>query len=527
MNTPTIERITPPRIRIFDTTLRDGEQSPGCSMSPQQKLVMARALDELGVDVIETGFPASSQSDREAMTMIGRDVQRPVLAVLSRCLAADIETSVRSLDSAAHPRLHVFLSTSPLHREHKLRMTRDQVLESVRKHVALARSYIDDVEFSAEDATRTELDYLIEVSRVAIAAGATTINLPDTVGFTTPEEIRAMFQQVIAGVADVSGADRVVFSTHCHNDLGLAVANSLAAIEGGARQVECTVNGIGERAGNCAVEEIAMALKVRQAFYEQDTSINTQRIVSTSQLLQRLVGMPVQRNKAIVGANAFAHESGIHQHGMLRHRGTYEIMRPEDVGWEDSQMVLGRHSGRAAVEQRLRALGFWLEEDELKLVFEQFKALCEQQRVVTDADLQTLMQGGASTPGYRLASMTISDVGSRANALVELSDADGNRVAETAQGDGPVDALFGALSSATGVSLQLDSYQVHSVGIGADARGEANLSVRNGDEVFEGTGTSRDIIEASALAWLDVANRLLRQRDAVAASSEAPHPATA
>ena len=526
----TIERITTPRIRIFDTTLRDGEQSPGCSMSPPQKLVMARALDELGVDIIETGFPASSQSDREAMALIGRELRRPSLslAVLSRCLQADIETSARALEAAANPRLHVFLSTSALHREHKLRMTREQVLESVRKHVSLARSYIDDVEFSAEDATRTELDYLIEVSRLAIAAGATTINLPDTVGFTTPEEIRAMFQQVIAGVADVPNAANVIFSAHCHNDLGLAVANSLAAIEGGARQVECTVNGIGERAGNCSLEEIAMVLKVRQAFYEQDSSINTPRIVGTSQLLQRLVGMPVQRNKAIVGANAFAHESGIHQHGMLRHRGTYEIMRPEDVGWEDSQMVLGRHSGRAAVEARLRALGFWLDEDELKLVFEQFKGLCEQQRVVTDADLQTLMQGGSNAQGYRLASMTISDVGSRANALVELSDPDGNRVAETAQGDGPVDALFGALSAATGVQLMLDSYHVHSVGIGADARGEANLSVRHEGVEYDGTGTSKDIIEASALAWLDVANRLLRQRQATAHSStDVPAPATA
>ncbi|AVO31881.1 2-isopropylmalate synthase [Stenotrophomonas maltophilia] len=526
----TIERITTPRIRIFDTTLRDGEQSPGCSMSPPQKLVMARALDELGVDIIETGFPASSQSDREAMALIGRELRRPslTLAVLSRCLQADIETSARALAAAANPRLHVFLSTSPLHREHKLRMTREQVLESVHKHVSLARSYIDDVEFSAEDATRTELDYLIEVARVAIAAGATTINLPDTVGFTTPEEIRAMFQQVIAGVADVPNAANVIFSAHCHNDLGLAVANSLAAVEGGARQVECTINGIGERAGNCSLEEIAMVLKVRQAFYEQDSSINTPRIVGTSQLLQRLVGMPVQRNKAIVGANAFAHESGIHQHGMLRHRGTYEIMRPEDVGWEDSQMVLGRHSGRAAVEARLRALGFWLDEDELKLVFEQFKGLCEQQRVVTDADLQTLMQGGSNAQGYRLASMTISDVGSRANALVELSDPDGNRVAETAQGDGPVDALFGALSAATGVQLMLDSYHVHSVGIGADARGEANLSVRHEGVEYDGTGTSKDIIEASALAWLDVANRLLRQRQAAAHSStDVATPATA
>ena len=508
MNTPTINT---PRITIFDTTLRDGEQSPGCSMTPPQKLVMARALAELGVDVIETGFPASSQSDREAMALIGRDVREPVLAVLSRCLPGDIETSVKALEAAAKPRLHVFLSTSPLHREHKLRMSKEQVLESVHKHVTLARGYIDDIEFSAEDATRTELDFLTEVAQVAIAAGARTINLPDTVGFTTPEEIRGMFERAIA---KVPGSDRVVFSAHCHNDLGLAVANSLAAIEGGARQVEGSINGIGERAGNCALEEIAMVLKVRGAFYHGfDTGFDPRRIVPTSQLLQRLVGMPVQRNKAIVGANAFAHESGIHQHGMLRNRNTYEIMHPQDVGWADTQMVLGRHSGRAAVEARLRALGFWLEEEELKLVFEQFKALCEQQRVVTDADLQTLMQGTSSSDGYRLASMTISDVGSRANALVELSDPEGNRVAETAQGDGPVDALFSALSAATGIELTLDSYHVHSVGIGADARGEANLSVRHEGEILEGTGTSRDIIEASALAWLDVTNRLLRQRE--------------
>jgi 2-isopropylmalate synthase len=510
---------TQPRIRIFDTTLRDGEQSPGCSMTPPQKLVMARALAELGADIIETGFPASSQSDREAMALIGREIRVPTLAVLSRCLPGDIETSVRALEAAAKPRLHLFLSTSPLHREHKLRMNREQVLESVRKHVALARSLIDDVEFSAEDATRTEEDFLIEVAREAIAAGATTINLPDTVGFTTPEEIRGMFSRVIAA-ADPDR--RVIFSAHCHNDLGLAVANSLAAVEGGARQVECTINGIGERAGNCALEEIVMALKVRSAFYDIDTDIQTPRIVPTSQLLQRLVGMHVQRNKAVVGSNAFAHESGIHQHGMLRHRGTYEIMRPEDVGWPSSQMVLGRHSGRAAVEQRLRALGYWLEEEELKLVFEQFKALCEQQRVVNDSDLRALMQDATVGEGYRLSSMTISDVGSRANALVELSDPDGKRVAETAQGNGPVDALFGALSAATGVRLQLDSYQVHSVGIGADARGEASLSVRHNGVEYEGTGTSKDIIEASALAWLDVANRLLRQRAANSA-----HQATA
>ena len=511
-------------VRIFDTTLRDGEQSPGCSMSPQQKVVMARALAELAgkpVSMMSTPSSASSESDRQAMALIGREVRTPTLAVLSRCLAGDIEISARALEAAANPRLHVFLSTSPLHREHKLRMSKEQVLESVHRHVTLARGYVDDVEFSAEDATRTEIDYLIEVARTAIAAGARTINLPDTVGFTTPEEIGDMFRRVIAGAADINGADKVIFSAHCHNDLGLAVANSLAAAEAGARQIEGSINGIGERAGNCAIEEIAMALKVRNAFYGLDTGIQTPRIVPTSQLLQRLIGMPVQRNKAVVGTNAFAHESGIHQHGMLRHRGTYEIMRPQDVGWPDTQMVLGRHSGRAAVDARLRALGYLLEEDELKLVFEQFKGLCERQRVVGDADLQMLMQDAAVSDGYRLASMTISDVGGRANALVELSDPEGNRVAETAQGNGPVDALFGALSAATGVKLELDSYQVHSVGIGADARGEASLSVRADGLEYEGTGTSKDIIEASALAWLDVANRLLRQRQHAPAPSEA------
>ena len=498
----------PAHVRIFDTTLRDGEQSPGCSMSPAQKLVMARALAELGVDVIETGFPASSQSDREAAALIAREIRGTTLCVLSRCLPRDIEVSARALQGSARPRIHLFLSTSPLHREHKLRMSRQQVLDAAGSSVARALAMVEDVEFSAEDALRTEEDFLAEVIGAAIAAGARTINLPDTVGYTTPTEIRGLFERMIASVP---GAREVVFSTHCHNDLGLAVANSLAAIEGGARQVECTVNGIGERAGNCAVEELVMALKVRGAWFNADTRVDTRRIVSTSQLLSRLVGMPVQRNKAVVGANAFAHEAGIHQHGMLRHRGTYEIMRPEDVGWKSSQMVLGRHSGRAAVEQRLRVLGYLLEEAELELVFERFKALCEQQRVVQDADLQSLMQDGPISEGYRLASMTVSDRGQRASAQIELSDPTGTRVSAEAQGDGPVDALFAALAVATGVDLVLESYQVHSVGVGRDARGEANLSVRHGEVDHEGTGTSKDVIEASALAWLDVANRVLQQ----------------
>ena len=503
----------PAHVRIFDTTLRDGEQSPGCSMSPQQKAVMARALAELGVDIIETGFPASSQSDRDAASLIARELRETTLCVLSRCLPSDIEASARVLETAAKPRLHVFISTSPLHREHKLRMGKDEVLESTARNVAHARRFFDDVEFSTEDGTRTEEDFLAEVIGVAIAAGATTINVPDTLGYTTPAEIRALFQRLIA---TVPGAKDVVFSAHCHNDLGMAVANSLAAIEGGARQVECTVNGIGERAGNCAMEELVMAMKVRGAYFGADTRIDTRRLVPTSQLLSRLVGMPVQRNKAIVGANAFAHESGIHQHGMLRHRGTYEIMNPEDVGWPASQMVLGRHSGRAAVAHRLDALGHALRDEALDRVFADFKALCETQRVVGDDDLRKLVRGDGDDAGYRLAAMTVSDRGRRASALIELSAPDGKHVAESALGDGPVDALFAALAAATGVELTLESYQVHSVGIGNDARGEANLSVRCEDAEYQGSGTSKDIIEASALAWLDVANRVLQARRPVA-----------
>ena len=494
-------------VRIFDTTLRDGEQSPGCSMTPQQKVVMARALADLGVDIIETGFPASSQSDREAVALIARELKHTTLAVLSRCLPGDIETSARALETVARPRMHVFLSTSPLHREHKLRMSKAQVLDSIATHVAMARRYVDDIEFSPEDGTRTEEDFLHEAVAVAIANGATTINVPDTLGYTTPDEIRGLFQRLIASVP---GARDVVFSTHCHNDLGLAVANSLAAIEGGARQVEGSINGIGERAGNAAIEEVAMALKVRNAFYGIDTRIDTRKLVPTSQLLTRLIGMPVQRNKAIVGENAFAHESGIHQHGMLRNRATYEIMNPSDVGWPDSKMVLGRHSGRAAVGHRLRALGYTLEDEQLDQVFESFKALCEQQRTVDDDDLEVLMNGGVNGQGYRLASMTISDRGQRASAQIELSDPEGRKLNESGLGDGPVDALFTALAAATGVKLSLESYQVHSVGLGADARGEANLSVRHDNVEYRGSGTSRDIIEASALAWLDVANRILR-----------------
>ncbi|MBK9495566.1 MAG: 2-isopropylmalate synthase [Alphaproteobacteria bacterium ADurb.BinA280] len=499
------------RIRIFDTTLRDGEQSPGCSMGPAQKLVMARALAELGVDVIETGFPASSQADRESTDQIARDVGKSVtLATLSRCAEADITACAKAMEHAHKPRIHVFISTSPLHRQFKLGLSREQVLERAVSAVSFAKRYFDDIEFSAEDAIRTEFDFLTEIFAATAAAGAQTLNVPDTVGYTTPDEIRSLFQRLRAAVP----GEHLIWSTHCHNDLGLAVANSLAAIEGGARQVECTVNGIGERAGNCAVEELAMVLRVRQAYYEADTGIHSERLVPTSRLLQRLTGMMVQRNKAVVGVNAFAHEAGIHQHGMLKHRETYEIMRPEDVGWPKSELVLGRHSGRAAVSERLRALGFVFEEGEFEHVFNNFKDLTESQRVVTDKDLEELILGSSAVAGqgYRLASMKLGDLGGKARADVELSDPEGNRVTGEAESDGPVAALFEAMAAATGVSLQLESYQVHSIGMGEHARGEASLSVLFEEEELTGIGVSRDIIEASALAWLDVANRVLRRR---------------
>ena len=498
------------RVLVFDTTLRDGEQAPGCSLRPRQKLTLAHALAELGVDVIEAGFAASSAPDLEAIRAIARELRHTRVCSLARCHDGDIEAAARALEPAAAPRMHVFISTSPLHREHKLGLDRAAVVARAVAGITLARRYVEDVEFSAEDALRTEPEFLVEIFSAAIEAGASTLN----VGYTTPTEIRSLFQLLRA---EVPGAERVVWSAHCHDDLGLAVANSLAAIEGGARQVECTINGVGERAGNCALEELVMALKVRGQWFSAHTGIDSTRLVPTSRLLTRSTGMAVQRNKAIVGANAFAHEAGIHQHGMLKHRGTYEIMRPETVGWSDSQMVLGRHSGRHAVADRLRTFGFTLDEIALEKVFAAFKQLAEKKREIFDADLETLWL--KIEPGQPRAWQLVrwhvhsgTPLGSLPTATVELSAPDGRSVCEAAVGDGPVHALCQALMRATGVGLELASFQVQSVTTGDDAQGQATLTA-----VFEGTelsgsGTSTDILEASALAWLDMANRCLRQR---------------
>lgn len=515
------------RIRIFDTTLRDGEQSPGCSMRPRQKLTLAHALAELGVDIIEAGFAASSEADAEGIKTIAREVRDVVICGLARCHTGDIEAAARALEPAMFPRLHVFISTSPLHREHKLRLNRQQVLSRAIESVSLAKRYVGDVEFSAEDALRTEPDFLLEIFSAAIKAGATTINVPDTVGYTTPAEIRALFEYLRSNVV---GAERVVFSTHCHNDLGLAVSNSLAAIEGGARQVECTINGIGERAGNCALEEIVMALKVRRNWFNADTGVDTTRLVPVSRLLARSTGMNVQRNKAIVGANAFAHEAGIHQHGMLKHRGTYEIMHPETVGWLRSHMVLGRHSGRHAINDRLKELGFTLDDVGAERVFSAFKTLAEKKREVFDADLETLALNAepGQSRGWQLLRWHVHTGTAQGNlptATVELIAPDGKRICEAAVGDGPVHALCQALSRATNLALELSSYQVQSVTMGEDAQGQATLSAHFNGEEFNGSGTSTDILEATALAWLDMANRCIRVLEnarRVAATEAAP-----
>jgi 2-isopropylmalate synthase len=524
-------------VTIFDTSLRDGEQSPGCSMTATQKLRFAHALAELGVDVIEAGFPASSDSDLQGCAAIAREVRGASVATLARCNDGDIQACARALEHAERPRIHVFISTSPLHRDHKLGLSREQVVERAVAGVALARRYVEDVEFSAEDALRTEPEFLAEICSAAIAAGARTLNIPDTVGYTTPGEIRALFEFLRANVVD---ADKAIFSAHCHDDLGLAVANSLAAIEGGARQVECTINGIGERAGNCALEELVMALETRRAYYGATTGIDTRRLVPTSRLLTRITGMNVQRNKAIVGANAFAHESGIHQHGMLKHRGTYEILRPESVGWAKSQMIMGRHSGRAALADRLRELGFALEEAQLNQVFGRFKALTEKKREVFDADLEALALGidGRAIGGWRLHRLHVSTGvgdGILPTASVELCSPEGVRVTEAATGDGPVHALFAALARGTGIHLDIESYQVSSVTTGEDAQGQASLTARLRNDAGEadeitGSGTSTDILEASALAWLDIVNRVHRRHGAASpshAATETPAALTA
>jgi len=498
-------------VRIFDTTLRDGEQAPGFSMDRRAKLRLAQSLEALGVDVLEAGFPQASPDDFAAVAEIARTLRTTTACGLARCQPGDIDTCGRALEKAQHSRIHVFLSTSPLHREHKLRMSKAQVLDTAVAAVERARQLCHEVEFSAEDALRTEPDFLAEVFSAAVAAGATTLNAPDTVGYTTPAEIAELFGYLRR---HVQGADKVVFSSHCHDDLGMAVANSLAAISAGARQVECTINGIGERAGNAALEEIVMALKVRKPYFGVDTRIDTRKLYPASRLLTQLTNQPVPRNKAIVGENAFAHESGIHQHGMLKHRGTYEIMRPQDVGIGETRLVLGKHSGRAALRQRLESLGHAPDETAMDTIFTRFKTLADKKREVHDEDLEAIALGQdpeATGPWHIVQLNSTTHLGS-ASASVKLSHADGREVSEAAIGDGPVDAVLRAIERATGHAVELTDFSVRAVSEGGDAQGQAQLTARHADRDWRGHGISTDIVEATALAALAIVNRIERQQ---------------
>lgn len=506
-------------VKIFDTTLRDGEQAPGFSMGSEAKLQLASAIADMGADIIEAGFAAASPGDFDAIQTIAREVSGATICSLARCNDGDIRASGRAIEPAKSGRIHTFIATSPLHREYKLKMSKDEVIERAIKGITLAREYTDDVEFSAEDAIRTERDYLKVVVEAAIAAGATTINIPDTVGYTTPEEIQDLFHFL---TTEIEGASAATFSAHCHDDLGLAVANSLAAVRGGARQIECAVNGIGERAGNCALEEAVMALRTRKDFYGFETGINTNRIFMVSKMLATLTGNPVPRNKAIVGKNAFAHESGIHQHGVLANRETYEIMKPEDVGIEQDNLVLGKHSGRAALQNRAQKLGFALSDNQLQSVFVEFKALADEKREVFDADIEALILGEAVSAGgpWKIESLYVSagsDEDKSPQAKVALSHEDGRTLTGTQKAAGPVNAVFLAINEVTGHALHLDSFTVRSVSEGEDAMAEAEVRVSAEGAHYHGRGNSTDTVLAGARAYLDVINRIERRVERKAA----------
>jgi 2-isopropylmalate synthase len=499
------------QIRIFDTTLRDGEQAPGCSMTLSEKLRVAKALSELKVDIIEAGFPAASPGDFESVKTIAERNFGPVICGLARCNAADIQKVYDAVKGADRHRIHVFVATSAIHREHKLKMAKEEIIKSAVGAIEMARGLVDDVEFSPEDASRTELSYLAEVVSAAIEAGATTVNIPDTVGYTVPAEFDRLFRYLKEHVARI---DEITLSVHCHNDLGMAVANSLAAVSAGARQIECTINGIGERAGNCSLEEAVMAIKTRAEFFDVETGIDTTRLYPTSRLVSNITGMHPPRNKAIVGENAFAHEAGIHQHGMLQHASTYEIMRPEDVGLTHSNLVLGKHSGRHAFRDRLVELGFQLDDFETNRAFKEFKKLADKKKDIYDGDLESIVMnaGGASSGPWTLKSLEVqTQTDEPATAAVSLIDEDGKEVSESARGDGPVAAAFQALEHATGVQLILRNFELHSASIGEDAQGEVTVTVEHDGQSFRGRGTSVDIVEAGCRACLEVTNRILRR----------------
>lgn len=496
------------KIKIFDTTLRDGEQAPGCSMQLSEKIEIAKALERLKVDVIEAGFAVISAGDFELVKTVAQSVKDCGVASLARAVKKDIDAAYEAVKVAASPRIHTFLATSPLHMKYKLRMTEDNVLETIKEAVSYAKKYLPDVEFSAEDAMRSEPAFLAKAVAAAIEAGATVINIPDTVGYAMPSEMINMLQFLRQNVKNI---DKAEISVHCHNDLGMAVANSLAAIEAGATQVECTMNGLGERAGNAALEEIVMAINTRKNYYDAFCGIDTTQIYRTSRLIYNILGIMPPINKAVVGANAFAHEAGIHQHGVMANRETYEIMTPQSIGLPTNKMVLGKHSGRHAVEDRLKELGYSLTKEELDSVFESFKELCDKKKTINDNDLEALLKHQKiETEGYKLIRFTVNSGNYvTGNAVVKLSLGD-KVYEEVAIGDGPIDAAYKAIDKIIkGGKRSLENYSIHSVTEGKDALGEAIVKVKCEDEVVTGRGLSTDVIEASILAYINAVNKLI------------------
>jgi 2-isopropylmalate synthase len=493
---------------VFDTTLRDGEQSPGCSMNLAEKLAIARQLERLGVDVIEAGFPIASEGDFESVRAIAQQVRGARICGLARTGQEDVARALEALDGAASPRLHTFIATSDIHLEHKLRMTREQVLAEVDRAVRQARTACDDVEFSAEDATRSDWGYLVQVFDVAIEAGASTLNVPDTVGYTQPEEYAALIRHLREHVA---GAERVVFSVHCHNDLGLAVANSLSAVLAGARQVECTLNGIGERAGNTSMEEVVMAIQTRPDVYSRvETGIVTTEIYPASRLLASTIGVPVQPNKAIVGENAFAHEAGIHQDGVLKAAITYEIMTPQSIGRSSNELVLGKHSGRHAFRERLAELGFELEGEAFQEAFRRFKDLADAKKTIFNEDLEAIASDAVvrTDERFQVEEVTVlSGTFAKPTATVELV-VDGEPRKATAPGIGPVDAVFKAIADLTETKSELERFQVNAITGGMDALGEVSVTVSEDGRRVIGNGAHPDIIVASARAYVHAINKL-------------------
>ncbi len=500
------------RVIMFDTTLRDGEQSPGFSMNLQEKLRMAEALTDLGVDVIEAGFPIASPGDFESVQLIAQTIRGPVIAGLARSARGDIIRAAEAVAPAERKRIHTFLSTSPLHMKYKLRMEPDAVLQAVTDSVTLARQYTDDVEWSAEDGSRTEPDFLCRCVEAAIKAGATTINIPDTVGYAVPEDMFRIFNMIRERVP---GADGIILSTHNHNDLGLAVANTLAAMAGGARQIECTINGIGERAGNAALEEIAMAIRTRPDAVHRTTGIVTNRILKTSKLLSTITGFDVQPNKAIVGRNAFAHESGIHQDGMLKNAATYEIMTPESVGWAKTSLVMGKHSGRAAFRDKLKALGYGdVGDNQLNDAFRRFKDLADRKKIVYDEDIVALVDDEVLRDHQRIRFVSLDvRAGSKVKPSAELElEIDGELRADMAFGDGPVDATFNATRALFPHEVILRLYSVGAVTEGTDAQARVTVRLEEDGKLVDGQGADTDTLVASARAYIHALNKLMVKR---------------